>query len=235
MKQLCLFLIFEISLFSCGYKSEYSLGKGELVKTYYENGNLKTEGWINSDLRDSCWNYYKNDGSLKAKGCYDLGLKTDVWYYYSENKIDSIDWGIYSDSLKGYQLNFPRHWELIPNYKNSGVLAMFNSSKANPFYDNINVLIIEYESDFDLELAVKDYIKNYGEGIEVSITDKLQINSNEALLTLLNASERDTHLKIFQAAIKSQNNLYLISCFSDNEEFVNYQDLYKEVIFSFKI
>ncbi|WBX76897.1 hypothetical protein PG911_01155 [Tenacibaculum ovolyticum] len=54
-------------------------------KEYYNNNNLKTEGWLNNDLKINYWKFYYKNGQLKKEGNYKKNLSTKYWYFYRKN------------------------------------------------------------------------------------------------------------------------------------------------------
>ena len=75
MKKLFLVLIF-IPLISLG-QSAY--------KSYYENGNIKSEGHFSSGVYNGLWKEYHENGNLMYEGEYKNGESQGVFKYYNEN------------------------------------------------------------------------------------------------------------------------------------------------------
>lgn len=71
-----------------GKKIEFEVVDGfkhGMFRTYYENGNLEMEGFINQNKNDSLWKYYYPEGQIESEG-YFVNDKADgkwVWYYPS--------------------------------------------------------------------------------------------------------------------------------------------------------
>lgn len=55
-------------------------------KTYYENGNLKAEGWLLNESKTDYWYFYNTDGSLNAKGSFTDDKKNGYWYFYAADE-----------------------------------------------------------------------------------------------------------------------------------------------------
>lgn len=91
------------------FSQEDSIPDGE-YKEYYQNGELKIEGFYKNGYPDSTWKYYEIDGDLEATGNYKqcdfeigptrviggccgynttkfIGRKQGTWKYYLDNEI----------------------------------------------------------------------------------------------------------------------------------------------------
>ena len=81
--------------------------KPEYSKTYYEDGVLKSEGWIIDMKKEKYWYFYHKNGRLKSKGHFRKNIKTGYWYFYnSNNKLTmegSFENGKKSDWWKIYK------------------------------------------------------------------------------------------------------------------------------------
>lgn len=62
--------------------SEFGL---EYVKSFFDNGTLKSEGWIDADQKENYWYFYYPNQKVKAKGSYQQNTKEGYWYFYTEN------------------------------------------------------------------------------------------------------------------------------------------------------
>jgi antitoxin component YwqK of YwqJK toxin-antitoxin module len=71
--------IFILLLFSSFTRKEY-------VKLYFENGNLKEEGWVFNGNKVDYWFYYYENGNKKEEGHYIENQKAKWWIYYDENE-----------------------------------------------------------------------------------------------------------------------------------------------------
>ncbi|MFY7670445.1 toxin-antitoxin system YwqK family antitoxin [Tenacibaculum sp. MEBiC06402] len=54
-------------------------------KNYFENGKIKSEGWIENDKKENYWVFYYKNGNIKEKGHYIKGLRDKYWYFYNRN------------------------------------------------------------------------------------------------------------------------------------------------------
>jgi len=68
-------------------------GQVNIEKTYYENGNLKSEITVNNnDKSDGSAKLYYESGKLRTKGFFKEGKEHSIWSIYYENgklKIES--------------------------------------------------------------------------------------------------------------------------------------------------
>ncbi len=55
------------------------------VKNYFPNGNMKSEGWMQSEKKVDYWFYYYENGSKKEEGHYVDDEKQKWWLYYNLN------------------------------------------------------------------------------------------------------------------------------------------------------
>ena len=54
-------------------------------KVYFENGNIKEEGWLKDDVKFDYWKTYYENAKLKSEGRYKNGKKDKYWYFYNED------------------------------------------------------------------------------------------------------------------------------------------------------
>ena len=54
-------------------------------KEYYQNGQIKEEGWVLNDQKTAFWRFYYKSGILKKEGHFTANLKTNYWCFYSKN------------------------------------------------------------------------------------------------------------------------------------------------------
>jgi len=55
-------------------------------KTYFENGNLKEEGWKQNNQKVDYWKFYHQNGSLQKEGHFSTNKEIKYWYFYRSNK-----------------------------------------------------------------------------------------------------------------------------------------------------
>ncbi len=76
-------------------------------RDYYQNGKLKSEGWLRMGEKSDYWKYYHPNGAIAQKGHYKNNQRADYWYFYEEDgKISSeghykngkkADWWLFYD------------------------------------------------------------------------------------------------------------------------------------------
>lgn len=54
------------------------------VKNFYNNGNLKEEGWLVNNEKTNYWFFYNEDGSKTSEGHYNQNQKCNWWIFYNE-------------------------------------------------------------------------------------------------------------------------------------------------------
>jgi hypothetical protein len=53
-------------------------------KTYYDNGNMKAEGWMLESKKIDYWFFYRKDATKEKEGHYVNGNKESWWIFYNE-------------------------------------------------------------------------------------------------------------------------------------------------------
>ncbi len=57
----------------------------DVVKTYFETGNLHTRVRYKEGLRNGIWREYYKNGKIKERGKYRVGKKVGVWKIFYKN------------------------------------------------------------------------------------------------------------------------------------------------------
>ncbi|WP_019037461.1 toxin-antitoxin system YwqK family antitoxin [Psychroflexus tropicus] len=73
-------------------------GRLDYVKSFYDNGNLKAEGWIKNELKQNYWYYYYPQGHVKSKGKFQDNKKAGYWFYYNETGLKTKE-GHYKNGM----------------------------------------------------------------------------------------------------------------------------------------
>lgn len=63
------------------------IAQKEYHKEYYNNGQLKEEGWLNNNLKVDYWKFYYKNGSLQKEGHFENDKQNEYWIFYSENTV----------------------------------------------------------------------------------------------------------------------------------------------------
>ncbi len=53
--------------------------------SYFEDGSLKSVGWLKNGIQDSSWIFYYEKGIKKSEGSFKNGQKEGAWSYFSED------------------------------------------------------------------------------------------------------------------------------------------------------
>ncbi|CAM3091740.1 toxin-antitoxin system YwqK family antitoxin [Flavobacterium frigoris] len=57
-------------------------GQKIYFKNYYENGNMKSEGWLYENQKVDYWFYYYENGTKKEEGHFEDNKKIKWWIFY---------------------------------------------------------------------------------------------------------------------------------------------------------
>lgn len=63
-----------------------SFSQKEYYKSYYSNGKVKEEGWIENNKKSDYWFFYYENGNKKEEGHYKNNQKTNWWIFYDEKQ-----------------------------------------------------------------------------------------------------------------------------------------------------
>ncbi|WP_220764553.1 toxin-antitoxin system YwqK family antitoxin [Flavobacterium sp. UMI-01] len=74
-----LFLLLMMTVFGASEKKQYS-------KSYYPNGKLQSEGWLNQNQKVDYWFFYYENGNKKEEGHYLGNKKQKWWLFYDSNE-----------------------------------------------------------------------------------------------------------------------------------------------------
>lgn len=62
-------------------------GARDYVRTYYDNGMISAEGWIEDNKKHGYWITYSATGVKTTAGNYSNDLASDYWYFYENNRV----------------------------------------------------------------------------------------------------------------------------------------------------
>lgn len=230
------------SYFSNGTpKKKYEVKHGILEgfsKTYYSNGQLHSIGSNHNNKRSGEWKYYEENGVLQAQGQYNNGLKEGKWEYSPSIGFSIIDWGIHHDDLNGFYLNYPTDWEVKKKLVNQPVVFAAFANEQKGFRSNFNVVIIDIGEDFNLNTVVSQNLEvmkasDPSGNFKLLKEGSTAINDHKALWAIYKIEKDDLKLNLLQFNIKKGTQLFILSFFTLEDEFDDYQGLFKEVAFSF--
>jgi antitoxin component YwqK of YwqJK toxin-antitoxin module len=78
-------------------------------KTYFENGKMESEGWIDQNQKVDYWFYYYENGNKKAEGHYEQNKKCKWWIFYKSNKEIDKKSEFENDQLNGFTLIYKKN------------------------------------------------------------------------------------------------------------------------------
>ncbi len=113
------------------------------TKTYYPNGRLECEGFLNGNIQIGDWTFYYDNGIIFSKGHYDeIGKPIGIWTEYYNNgqiKHETISGRENCFSLDDDNLEILNYWteDGIP-------LIVDGEGKLTTYFDNGNIQHISY-------------------------------------------------------------------------------------------
>ena len=68
---------------------------GDLIKVthFYDNGNVKEEGFYKNKLLHGVWNRYDEKGNKTVMAHYSLGKKVGKWFIWTKDELKEINYG----------------------------------------------------------------------------------------------------------------------------------------------
>lgn len=103
-------------------------------KTFYDNGILKAEGWIENNQKTNYWKYYYNDGSIKKEGHFLNGKQTKYWYFYRKNGTKESEGHFFNGKKNKWWLfydnkEFINHKCQLKNNQKNGYCFFYENKK----------------------------------------------------------------------------------------------------------
>lgn len=78
-------------------------------KSYFKNGQLQSEGWLNQNQKVDYWFYYFENGNKKEEGHYTANKKCKWWIFYKSNEAINKKSEFENDQLNGYSLFYKKN------------------------------------------------------------------------------------------------------------------------------
>jgi antitoxin component YwqK of YwqJK toxin-antitoxin module len=78
-------------------------------KTYFKNGQLQSEGWLNQNQKVDYWYYYFENGNKKEEGHYAANKKCKWWIFYKSNKEMAKKCEFDNDQLNGFSIFYKKN------------------------------------------------------------------------------------------------------------------------------
>lgn len=76
-------------------------------RDYFDNGNVRAQGWKLGNSKEDFWKYFHTNGKLMKQGHYKMNQKEGYWYFYDkEGKLvmqghmsngQKVDWWLFYD------------------------------------------------------------------------------------------------------------------------------------------
>lgn len=95
-----------------------TINQKEFIKNYDDQGNLKSEGWIQNNQKTDFWTFYYNDGTIEKKGHFSNDKKTDYWYFYTKNKKLFKEGSFISNRANNWWVFYSKNSKTKIQYKN---------------------------------------------------------------------------------------------------------------------
>jgi len=80
--------LFEDNCLAAKWTSADFFDNKDMVSNYYNNGVLKSQGYIVENNLHGHWSYYNRDGSLESNRYYFHGEPVGDWYSYHNNQME---------------------------------------------------------------------------------------------------------------------------------------------------
>lgn len=201
-----------------------------LFNIKYPSGQVKETGMLIQGRKNGIWKSFDENGNLLFAA-----------YYYKNEKVTDIekeDFIFTKVSCDDISINLPSKWTIKKNYKQALVLAVKSVSSDTIFAPTINVLQVEIPTGIDFPLFIiankKDLINNYQE-IKFKEEKELSIAESRAYEMLYFVKANNQKLAVLSTYIQKGNKCYIVTCIAEGkgEEYVKYNDLFKEITSSF--
>ena len=80
--------------------------KEDFWKFYYANGKMMQQGHYKNDRQDGYWYFYNSNGTLEKEGHFNSGKKTEWWLFYDGNGKISHKCQLQDGIKNGYCLTY---------------------------------------------------------------------------------------------------------------------------------
>lgn len=89
-------VLFSGVLFAQVIEPKYEIiGKKVKATYYFDNGQVKQEGFYKDGKLTGQWVAFNEDGSKQSEGEYENGIKTGKWYFWTVSHVSEVT---YSDN-----------------------------------------------------------------------------------------------------------------------------------------
>ncbi|MBI2967018.1 MAG: hypothetical protein HYY40_04300 [Bacteroidetes bacterium] len=205
-----------------------------LLKDYYTDGKIKTEGILINGKKNGVWKEYASNGKIEK-----------VNYYYKDtliHKLDPLDFDLETKILDDKSsILLPKHWNIQENYQQALVIAIKPKVfKPEIFNPTINVVKMFIPDSFTIEKIVELNIEEIKQGVkEFKLKESVQVSkSTIPMIKALYFVDTGTQkLGAVSTYIQDKSTVYIITCLAQGNQlqFVKYKDLFEEIVLSFKV
>ncbi len=110
------------------------------LKNYFDNHNMKSEGWSQNNKKVNYWFFYYENGNKKEEGHFRDNKKVDWWIFYNPNKTIIKKCQFKNDKIEG----------ICILYKNDVIIGAEKYLKGNKIkqWNNIS----EFKKDNDISI-----------------------------------------------------------------------------------
>ncbi|SHI67088.1 toxin-antitoxin system YwqK family antitoxin [Pseudozobellia thermophila] len=99
---------------------------GRYHKTYYPNGNLKAEGWVQNGDKTDYWKFYHLNGTLSEEGHFAQNERNGYWHFYNSSGTKEKE-GHYNKGLK------TKWWLFYDRYGNIAHKCQLKNDKKHGY------------------------------------------------------------------------------------------------------
>ncbi len=179
------------------------------------------------------WSYYSSN-ELIAKGSYDEGLKKGRWEYkdITYNSTKNIFWDILDSN--GFKINIPKDWAHKINTSDNPLLLFVYESSSHA---NGNIILSDNQKN-ELDSAVKKLVlENETNADEYQLLNSKDVEINNmkghVIKQLLNIKNKEIYIE--QYVVKTNGGIYIMSFFTGRKDVSVYEQLFKEIAYSFML
>lgn len=207
--------------------------EGVKYTSFYENGDVESEGPLDRDLKkQGKWQYLNQKGVVTASGEFIDELRNGLWHYNIKDTIFSINWTRYIN--RPIKLNIPEGWIVIENPKESVPLIVLSDSINQTL--GLDILQIAKNGEpFDSIVVRKTQYFNAKFPVIQESTSNVVINNGKAWKAVQYVMKDDRKIKTYRLYIDSKDVVYLLSFTLqqlDQEKF--YTRIMEDMVVSFE-
>jgi acid phosphatase class B len=201
-----------------------------LFNLKYISGQVKETGMLIRGNKNGIWKSFDENGNLLSA----------VYFYKNEKVIDldKEDFLFNKVKCEDIAINLPKNWTIRKNYKQTLLLAVKPNLNKTAFDPTINVLKVDIPVSVVFSQFIiankRDLVNTYKQ-IKFKEEKEFRIAENAAYEMLYFVKVDNKKLAVLSTFVQKGNRCYIITCIAEGkgEEFVKYNDLFKEITLSF--